>query len=148
MALTLCQSGRTARLRCADPATAWAYRSPALTTGQVTSKAGVPCPVVWSALFGDAPSSLSHLRGRARSYSGRYKADLDRRLAMLAAAGIPHRREARGRRTVLLLGTGYQLCPVPTGLEAVLCWDMWAHRTVKVATDSSKPCPVAPHNAT
>lgn len=100
---------RVARLRCATPS-AWTVRPDTVTTETLTTAAGRTGDHVWSILTGHAPSSGSSLRGAAGRYRSSYDRSLRAVLARLAAAGVPSRREARGRRTVLLLGSLAGVC--------------------------------------
>ena len=95
---------RVARLRCAAPS-AWTVRPDAVTTETLTTAMGDTGSHVWSILMGDAPSSGSSVRGKAGRYRSSYDRSLSAVLSRLEAAGVPSRREARGRRTVLLLGS-------------------------------------------
>lgn len=63
---------------------------------------------VRTVLSGDAPSSYSHLTGLAGRYRGSYLATLAR---VLEASGVPHRRQAEGRRVVLYVGASWEPCP-------------------------------------
>lgn len=81
-----------------------------MTTEVLTDAAGRTGDHVWSILTGHAPSSGSSLRGAAGRYRSNYDRSLSAVLARLAAAGVPSRREAWGRRTVLLLGSLAGVC--------------------------------------
>lgn len=130
---------RVARLRCAAPS-AWTVRPDTVTTETLTTAAGRTGDHVWSILTGHAPSSGSSLRGAAGRYRSNYDRSLSAVLARLAAAGVPSRREARGRRTVLLLGSLAGVCARyridPSTLRSTAHTPCYAPRKLLAASDA------------